>query len=171
MPRAECNFRGGKNRVSLVTTNQLLCAIPNKNVTDVLLFPFAEVQILVNADFERVWDWNYCRVRALRFLSVVKFRVLMFAFKELCHQMELNIKWNWWKIFKALCIFQPSRSHHHYIYHHHQGFKLQGHVSISFSTGDVMSLCNFAREALIYKGHYTHIGEWNAPKCLRACAR
>lgn len=56
VPRAECNFRGEKNRVSLVTTNQLLCAFPNKNVTDVLLFPFAEVQILVNADFERVWD-------------------------------------------------------------------------------------------------------------------
>lgn len=33
-----------------------------------------------------------------------------------------------------------------------------------------MSLCNFAREALIYKGHYTCIGEWNAPKCLCACA-
>lgn len=33
-----------------------------------------------------------------------------------------------------------------------------------------MPLCNFVREALIYKGHYTRIGEWNAPKCLCACA-
>lgn len=44
-PKVERNFRGvkKKNRVSLITTNQLLCAVPNKNVTDVLHFPFPVV--------------------------------------------------------------------------------------------------------------------------------
>lgn len=59
VPKTECNFREEKNRVSLVTTNQLLCAILNKNVTDVMPFPFPEVKILVNTDSKWLLGLNY----------------------------------------------------------------------------------------------------------------
>lgn len=93
-------------------------------------------------------------VRALRFLSVVKFRVLKFVIKCNFPSGEIDGKY-----LKLCASSNPPAPIIITFIIAIRGLNYRGNVSISFSTGDVMSLCNFAREALIYKGHYTRIGE------------